>query len=81
MAKSKTPVVPDAHVLRVLMEEYLEILREAERRTKKVLSLDPRKEEFWDELSELDPHLTFIGSRTESIQEEIDELTDQLPED
>lgn len=81
MAKSKTPVAPDTHVIRVLMEEYVEILREAERRTKKVLSLDPTREEFWDELSELDPDLTFIASRTESIQEEIDELTDQLPED
>jgi hypothetical protein len=67
MAKSKTPVVPDTHVLRALMEEYVEILREAERRTRKALSLDP--------------HLTFVASRTESIQEEIDELTDQLPED
>jgi hypothetical protein len=81
MAKSKTPVVPDTHVLRVLMEEYVEILREAERRTRKALSLDPHQEEFWDELSELDPHLTFVASRTESIQEEIDELTEQLPGD
>ncbi len=81
MAKAKAPSVPDTHVLRVLMEEYLQILRDAERGVKKVLALDPQKEEFWDALSELDPLLTLLESRSNSIQEESLDLLDQLPED
>ncbi|MHB8656090.1 MAG: hypothetical protein ACYDA9_19705 [Terriglobia bacterium] len=81
MPKSKTATVPDIHVLKGLMEEYLEMLREAERGVKKVLSLNPQNEEFWDELSELDPHLTMLGARTNSILEESLDLIDQLPED
>jgi hypothetical protein len=81
MARSKPATTPDTHVLRVLMEEYLEMLRDAERGVKKVLSLDPRKEEFWDALSDLDPLLTLIESRSNSIQEESLELVDHLPED
>ena len=81
MGKAKTSAVPDTHVLRVLIEEYLEMLTDAQRGIKKLLSLDPQKEEFWDQLSELDPTITLIESRSSSIHEEIDELTDQLPED
>ena len=81
MSKAKTPVVPDTRTLRVLMEEYLEMLRDAERGVKKVLSLDPKNEEFWDALSDVDPLLTLIGSRSESIWEESLDLVDQLPED
>ncbi len=81
MAKSKTPSVPDTHVIKVLMEEYLQMLRDAERGVKKVLSLDPQKEEFWDALSDLDPLLTLIESRSKSIWEESLDLVDQLPED
>jgi hypothetical protein len=46
-----------------------------------LLSLDPQQEEFWDQLSELDPTITLIESRSNSIHQEIDELIDQLPED
>ncbi len=81
MPKLKAPSVPNTHTLRVLMEEYLQMLRDAERGVKKVLSLDPKKEEFWDELSELDPLLTLVESRSQSILEESLDLVDQLPED
>ena len=79
--KTKAAAVPDTHVLRVLMEEYLEMLRDAERGVKKVLSLDPQSEEFWDALSDLDPQVTMIEARSKSIQEESLDLLDQLPED
>lgn len=81
MAKAKTVTVPDTHVLRALMEEYVQMLHDAERGVKKVLSLDPHREEFWDALSELDPLLTLIESRSNSIQEESLDLVDQLPDD
>jgi len=81
MPKAKTPAVPDTHVLRGLMEEYLDMLREAERGVKKVLSLNPDKEEFWDALTDLDPQVTMIEARSKSIQEETDDLIEQLPED
>ncbi len=81
MPKLKAPSVPNTHTLRVLMEEYLQMLRDAERGVKKVLSLDPKKEQFWDELSELDPLLTLVESRSQSILEESLDLVDQLPED
>lgn len=81
MPKAKTSAVPDTGTLRVLMEEYLEMLRDAERGVKKVLNLDPKNEEFWDALSDLDPLITLIGSRSESIWEESLDLVDQLPED
>lgn len=81
MGKAKTSVVPDTHVLRVLAEEYLEMLGEARRDVKKLLALDPQKEEYWDYLSEIEANITLIGSRSGSIHEEIDALIDQLPDD
>ena len=57
------------------------MLREAERGTKKAVSLDPHKEEFWNEVSDLAPRLTMIEARSKSIQEEILDLIDRLPED
>ena len=81
MPKSKTAAVPDTRALKILMEEYLEMLREVERTAKKVLALNSQKEEFWDELSELAPHLTMVAARSSSIEEEILELIDRLPED
>ena len=81
MSKSKAPAIPNTHTLQVLMEEYLQMLHEAERGVRKVLSLDPTKEAFWDELSDLYPHLTMIESRSNSLQDEIDDLIAQLPEE
>ncbi len=81
MPKAKAPAVPDTHVLRRLMEEYLEMLRETEKIVKKVLALNPQKEEFWDQLSEHAAEISMVGIRSNTIVEETDELIDQLPED
>lgn len=81
MAKAKAPAVPDTHVLRVLAEEYLAMLEEARQGVEKLLTLDPKKEEYWDHLSEIEANITLVGSRSESIHEEIDALVDQLPDD
>ena len=81
MAKSKASVVPDTHVLKRLMEEYLEMLRETEKITKKALALNPDKEEYWDHLSEHAAEISMLGIRSNTIVEEIDALIDQLPED
>ena len=81
MPKTKSPTVPNTHTLQLLMEEYLGMLRDAERGVKKVLSLSPQKEEFWDELTSLHPLLTLVEGRSNGIQEEIEDLIDQLPED
>jgi len=81
MPKSKAPSIPDTGTCRILLEEYLEMLRDAERQVKKVLSLNPAKEEYWDALADLDPLLTQIESSSNSLQEESLNLLDQLPED
>ncbi|PYV10246.1 MAG: hypothetical protein DMG23_08310 [Acidobacteria bacterium] len=81
MPKAKAPAVPDTHVLKRLLEEYLEMLREAEKTVKKVLALNPQKEEFWDQLSEHAAEISMVEIRSKTIVEEIDELIDQLPED
>ena len=81
MPKAKAPAVPDTHVLKRLMEEYLEMLREAEKTVKKVLALNPQKEEFWDQLSEHAAEISMVEIRSKTIVEEIDELINQLPED
>ena len=73
--------VPDTHVLKTLVEEYEQMLIEAQQGIRKLLSLDPHNEEFWDQLSDLEPTITLIESRSNSIHEEIDDLVDQLPED
>jgi hypothetical protein len=78
---AKTTTVPDTHTLKVLVQEYLDTLKEAERGIKKLLSLDPHEEAYWDQLSELDPTITLIESSSGSIREVIDDLIDQLPED
>ena len=81
MPKSKASVVPDTHVLKRLMEEYLEMLRETEKIVKKALVLNPGKEEFWDHLSEHAAEISMLEIRSKTIVEEIDDLIDQLPED
>ena len=81
MAKSNASVIPDTHVLKRLMEEYLEMLRETEKITKKALALNPDKEEYWDHLSEHAAEISMLGIRSNTIVEEIDALIDQLPED
>jgi len=78
---ARTASVPDTHILKLLVQEYQGMLLEAQRGIEKLLALDPQQEEFWDQLSELEPTITLIESRSNSIHEEIDELIDQLPED
>jgi len=81
MSHPKAPAIPDTHVLKRLMEEYVEMLRETERTVKKVLTLDPQGEEFWDQISEHAADISMVGIRSTTIVEEIDNLIDQLPED
>jgi hypothetical protein len=44
MAKAKAPAIPDTHTLGRLMEEYLEMLHDAERGVRRLLALNPQKE-------------------------------------
>ncbi|HET7101888.1 MAG TPA: hypothetical protein VFJ52_12115 [Terriglobia bacterium] len=81
MARPKTSSLPDTHVLNRLLEEYSEMLGETQRLVKKILSLDPHREEYWDTLSEHAAEISMLGIRSGSIVEEIDELIDQLPDD
>jgi hypothetical protein len=73
--------MPDTKTLRAFLEELRETLGEAERSLNKVLSLDPQNEAFWNELAKLHPALTLMESSAGSIQTEIENLVDQLPED
>ena len=81
MTKATSSTVPDIHVLKVFVQEYRQMLVEAQQGIEKLLALDPQEERFWDQLSDLDPTITLIESRSSSIHEEIDDLIDQLPED
>ena len=81
MPRTKATSIPDTHVLKRLMEEYLEMLRETERTVKKVLTLNPQTEEFWDQVSEHAADISMVGTRSTTIVEEIDDLIDKLPED
>jgi len=81
MPKTKTPAIPDTQVLKRLMEEYVEMLREAEKIVKKALTLNPQREEFWDHLSAHAAEISMLEIRSKTIVEEIDALIDQLPED
>lgn len=81
MPKSKASVIPDTHALKRLMEEYLEMLRDVEKITKRALALNPEKEEFWDYVSEHAAEISMLGIRSDTIVDEIDDLIDQLPED
>jgi hypothetical protein len=81
MPKTKAPAIPDTHVLKRLMEEYLEMLRESEKIVKKALALNPQREEFWDYLSDHAAEISMLEVRSKTIVDEIDDLIDQLPED
>ncbi len=81
MPKQKTPAVPDTRTLKRLLEDYLEMMQEAEKIVKKSLALNPEKEEFWDYVSDHAADISMLGIRSNTIVEEIDRLIDQLPED
>lgn len=81
MRKAKVASLPNTSTLTGLLEEYQEMLREAQRRVKKALTLDGSDEAFWEELTRLSPLLTMVEARSSGIQEEIDKLIEELPED
>ncbi len=81
MPRAKTSTLPDTRTLLALMQEYRQMLRDAERAAKKVLAQDPHSEKFWDELSSNAHFFTMVGDRSNSIWEEIVDLVDKLPED
>ncbi len=81
MPKTKAPAVPDTDLLKRLMEEYLEMLGETEKIVKKILGLNPQKEEFWDYLSDHAAEISMLEIRSKTILDEIDGLIEQLPED
>ena len=81
MPRTKAPTIPDTHVVKRLMEEYVEMLREAEKAVKSVLALNPETEEFWDQLSEHAAEISMVEIRSKTIVEEIDDLINRLPED
>jgi len=56
-------------------------LREPEKNVKKNLALYPEKEEFCGYLSGHAADIWWVGTRSQSIVDEIDDLIDQLPED
>jgi hypothetical protein len=81
MPKTKTTTVPDVHVLKEFMEEYQGMMRDAQQGVKKVLSLNPQTEKFWDELTDVATKISWVGNRSETLWEEIVRLIDQLPDD
>jgi hypothetical protein len=81
MPKTKALAIPDIHVLKRLMEEYVAMLRETEKAVRKILTLNPRSEEFWDQLSDHAAEISMVEIRSKTIVEEIDDLIDKLPED
>lgn len=81
MTKSKVATYPNTKTLAALIQEYQEMLREAERASKRILALDPQTERFWDGLTDSAQLFAEVGSRSESVWEEIVDLVDQLPED
>jgi len=81
MPKLKTSALPNTRVLNRLLEEYGEMLGETEKLVKKILSLDPRQEEYWDALADHAAEISMLGIRSNTIVEEIDDLIDRLPED
>lgn len=81
MAKAKTATYPNTKTLLTLLQEYQQMIRDAERAAKRVLDLNPQTEKFWDELSESAHYFTLVGDRSDLIWEEIVDLVDQLPED
>jgi hypothetical protein len=81
MPRAKAFTIPDTHVLKRLIEEYVEMLRETEKAVMKVLALNPQKEEFWDQVSEHAAAISMVEIRSKTIVEEIDDLINKLPED
>jgi len=81
MPRTKAPTIPDTHVLKRMMEEYVEMLGDTEKAVRRILSLDAQKDEFWDQLSEHAAEISMVEIRSKTIVEEIDNLINRLPED
>jgi hypothetical protein len=81
MPKTKAVAVPDVRVLKDFMEEYQGMMRDAQQGVKRVLALDPQTEEFWDELTDVATKISLVGSRSDTLWEEIVRLIDELPDD
>jgi len=81
MPKAKTATVPDVRLLKDFMEEYQDMMRDAQQGVKRVLALNPQSEKFWDELTDVATKISLVGSRSNTLWDEIVRLIDQLPED
>jgi hypothetical protein len=81
MSKANAPTIPDVRSLKDFMEEYQDMMRDAQQGIKRVLALDPQTEKFWDELADVATKISLVGSRSDTLWDEIVRLIDQLPED
>jgi hypothetical protein len=81
MTKAKAVTIPDVRVLRDFMEEYQDMMRDAQQGVKRVLALDPQTEKFWDELTDVATKISLVGNRSDTLWEEIVRLIDELPDD
>jgi len=81
MPKAKPATIPDVRVLKHLMEEYQDMIRDTQQGVKGILALNPQTEEFWDELTDVATRISLVGDRSGTLWEEIVWLIDQLPED
>ena len=81
MPKVKAATVPDVRVLKDFMEEYQDMMRDAQQGVKRVLALNPQTEKFWDELTDAATKISLVGGRSNTLWEEIVRLIDALPDD
>lgn len=81
MPKAKATTIPDVRVLKDFMKEYQDMMRDAQLGINRVLALNPQTEKFWDELTDVATRISLVGSRSDTIWEEIVRLIDELPED
>jgi hypothetical protein len=81
MPKAKVATIPDVRTLKDFMEEYQDMMRDAQQGVRKVLSLNPQTEKFWDELTDVATKISVVGDRLATLWEEIVRLIDELPED
>ncbi len=63
MARLRVASHPNTQTLIALLEDYKEMLHEAERAAKKIMALDSQTERFWEEVSDSAHLFTAVGSR------------------
>jgi hypothetical protein len=81
MPKGKAVTVPDVRVLKDFMEEYQDMMQDAQEGVKKVSALNPQTEKFWEELTDVATKISLVGSQSDTLWEEIVRLIDELPGD